>query len=42
MVEVKKKKIEEDNPYMFKRLASHNPPTYNDAPNLDSRYRKII
>jgi len=32
MVEAKEKKTEEDNSSMFKRLASHNPPVYDSAP----------
>ena len=28
-MEVKEKKVEEDNSYMFKRFASHNPPVYD-------------
>jgi len=28
---VREMKVEEDNSYMFKRLASHNPPTYGST-----------
>jgi len=31
-MKVKERKIEEDNSYMFKRLASHHPPIYNSTP----------
>jgi len=32
MMEDREKRVEEDNPYMFKRLASYNPPTYVGTP----------
>jgi len=32
MVEGKEKKTGEKNSHMFKRLAGHNPPMYNGAP----------
>ena len=32
-MEAKEKKLKEDNPHMFKRLASHNPSIYDGAPN---------
>jgi len=28
-MEVREKRVEEDNPYMFKRFASHHPPVYD-------------
>ena len=31
-MEVKERKIEEDNSYMFKSFASHNPPMYDGIP----------
>ena len=31
-MEAKEKKIEEDNSYMFKRFANHNPPTSDGTP----------
>jgi len=31
-MEVREKNVEEDNSYMFKSLASHNPPIYNGTP----------
>jgi len=31
-MEVREKRVEEDNSYMFKRFASHNPPIYGDTP----------
>jgi len=33
MMEVKQNKMKEDNSYMFKRFASHNPQAHNGAPN---------
>ena len=30
-MEVKERKVEEDNSYMFKRFASHNSPVYDDT-----------
>jgi len=32
-VKVIEKKVEEENFYMFKRFASHNPPIYDGTPN---------
>jgi len=32
-MEVKERKVEEDNSYMFKRFTSHNPPVYDGTPN---------
>ena len=32
-MEVREKTVELDNSYMFKSLASHNPPTYDGTPN---------
>jgi len=29
LMDIKERKIEEDNSYMFKRFASHNPPVYD-------------
>jgi len=31
-MEVKERKLEEDNLYMFKRFMSHNPPIYDGIP----------
>ena len=31
-MEVKEKKVKEDNSYMFKRFTSHNPPIYDGTP----------
>jgi len=31
-VEVKERKVKEDNLYMFKRFTSHNPPVYDSTP----------
>ena len=33
LIEVKEKRVEEDNSYMFKRFASHNPSIYDDTAN---------
>ena len=32
LMEVKERKVEEDNSYMSKRFASHNPPVYDGTP----------
>ena len=32
-MEVREKRVKEDNSYMFKRLVSHNPLIYNGTPN---------
>ena len=32
LMEVREKRVEEDNSYMFKRFASHHLPIYNDTP----------
>ena len=32
LMEVKEKRAEEDNSYIFKRFASHHPPIYNGTP----------
>jgi len=31
-MEARERKVEEDNSYMFKTFASHNPPVYNSTP----------
>jgi len=38
-MEVREKKAEEDNSYMFKRFASHNPPIYDGT--LDPKTFKV-
>jgi len=33
LMEIREKRVEEDNSYMFKRIASHHPPIYDGTPN---------